>query len=482
MLMPSDWFAIEILFNLLWACRQGNIETARGLHRVFKRRQLALGKMDNAPRFSFWVRLARSADLLDEQMPPQPTLLACEWLSWSLGEQLQHLTAAWVGAAQRADLQALRRSLLLKLAQKATLGAQEKGERAALAALGFCVGDGLTPLGLALAAGDLAALPKHDPPPWRLVENNLQVAYPPDWALLWDLETYLLPETPGSYPLSDQALQRAAQRGAMLEGAAPALVSILAAGLGEPPPKEIETRLLAQAAIQVLPGPVLAFSDAESLRQLRVARSWRAELEDIISPRHVHLDPWRAPVLLRRLRQRGLLHEHSLEAALRTFAPAELPEKTGKRDKGSFSKADRAYLLSLLLIAEGLDLPLAAPLGLAEKLIYQMGEPLRASAARKARKAIEARSSRPAWLPEPEPPDPPEQVVIAFIERAIHTQESIDFDYQAPNRNPEHRHVTPLLLEQRGLRYYLIAYCHKRRANRTFRLDRLKLRQEPPLE
>jgi predicted DNA-binding transcriptional regulator YafY len=70
---------------------------------------------------------------------------------------------------------------------------------------------------------------------------------------------------------------------------------------------------------------------------------------------------------------------------------------------------------------------------------------------------------------------------VSFLEQALAREESIDVLYQARGRStPEYRHLTPFLVEQRGPRYYLIAYCHTRRANRTFRLDRLRLIDHPP--
>ena len=65
--------------------------------------------------------------------------------------------------------------------------------------------------------------------------------------------------------------------------------------------------------------------------------------------------------------------------------------------------------------------------------------------------------------------------MIETLQQAIQTEESLDIHYQAPGREAECRHVLTLLLEVRSGKYYLIAYCHTRRANRTFRLDRLQL-------
>lgn len=128
-----------------------------------------------------------------------------------------------------------------------------------------------------------------------------------------------------------------------------------------------------------------------------------------------------------------------------------------------------------------LKLPFAYPPGLLTKLSTGLDASLRASAARKAAAALETHTPQPKWVPEEEPPPPPESELIVEMEHAVAREEAVDVLYHVPGRPaPEYRHLTPLLVEQRGMRYYLIAYCHTRRADRTFRLDRLQLLDFPP--
>jgi len=47
--------------------------------------------------------------------------------------------------------------------------------------------------------------------------------------------------------------------------------------------------------------------------------------------------------------------------------------------------------------------------------------------------------------------------------------------YRAPGYPAEQRRITPLIIEQRGEQTYVIAYCQTRRAQRTFRLDRIEV-------
>jgi hypothetical protein len=55
-------------------------------------------------------------------------------------------------------------------------------------------------------------------------------------------------------------------------------------------------------------------------------------------------------------------------------------------------------------------------------------------------------------------------------------QQALDILYHAPGSlRPEHRRITPLLMEERRGQVYVTAYCHTRRAQRTFRLDRIEI-------
>ncbi len=63
-----------------------------------------------------------------------------------------------------------------------------------------------------------------------------------------------------------------------------------------------------------------------------------------------------------------------------------------------------------------------------------------------------------------------------FIVQAIQLQQAFDMLYHAPSgERPEVRRITPLALEQRGGHTYVSAYCHTRKGNRLFRLDRMEV-------
>jgi len=47
--------------------------------------------------------------------------------------------------------------------------------------------------------------------------------------------------------------------------------------------------------------------------------------------------------------------------------------------------------------------------------------------------------------------------------------------YRSPGYPAERRRITPLLIERRGEFTYISAYCQTRRAQLTFRLDRMEI-------
>ena len=64
---------------------------------------------------------------------------------------------------------------------------------------------------------------------------------------------------------------------------------------------------------------------------------------------------------------------------------------------------------------------------------------------------------------------------LSIIEKYKELGQGLDILYRAPGYPAEQRRITPLLIEQRGEQTYIIAYCQTRRAQRTFRLDRIEV-------
>jgi hypothetical protein len=465
---------IEVIFNLLCVCRRGQAGSAQVLRRAMQRRGLFYGQFDDLPSLSFWLRLAQSVGLLDEQGMLRcglPTLLADEWFSWTLGEQLASLLNAWLAMPNSERQREARYKLLEALRTNTELTPSLVRELPGLWALGIYEADSLTEIGMLLLNGQADPLENEPACPWQLASARLTVPYPPAWGLLWELEKFLDASAPGRYPLTQAAIRLALQR-----GDSGAFIQVLEIGLGDALPEAWLDKILRQPTIRLLPGQVLEFSEAEELLRLRQNPPLRRDLDEMLSPRHVHLQPWRAPVVMARLERMGMLVLPIIPPEDEVVSVLDEGE-TRSLDVVRLSKAERTHLAALLMLAEGLPtVNLAAPDGLWRKLTQAIEDDLLGAAARRASRALAALAPPMDWTPEIEPPLPPEEEVIAFLEAAVQKMEAVDVWYHVPRRPaPELRHITPLLIEQRGLRWYVTAYCHDRRANRLFRIDRLRL-------
>jgi hypothetical protein len=404
--------------------------------------------------------------LLDESNPPVPTLLVDEWLDWTLLHQLAHLSAAWANASALSSVRQLRQQILQDIQDGSVLNARQKNQLAGLQILGLLDGESLTDLGRQVLAYKADTDYKKVHELWCFKDNTLIVPFPPDWKLLWEVEKYLDPVSPGVYPLNQQSIRLAVQRGATDETSS--LFEILKQGLGFALPDQYLDAFRQAASIRLMPGVVLECSDSSELKELRKSKTLRKDLKHVLSARHVLLDPLHASLVSERLFRRGFVSRKELHCL-------DWLQSEKRNGTTTFSLAERAYLTVLLLIAKDIENLKASPPGLLMKMVTGMDASLIASSVHCAESVI--KSLKPPAEIEVEnrfPPDPSEMLLMK-IQSAIDRQESIDILYQATGRHqPESRHISPLILEQRGYRHYLIAYCHLRRANRTFRIDRIK--------
>jgi hypothetical protein len=491
---PEDYLPIEVIFNIVCIFQRGFSGSQRALRNVINRRGLYFGNYQDLPKLSIWLQLCRAASLIDDAWPTCPTLYVNDWLACSLEKQIWTLMHAWISVPRKQRNRRLRERLIQKLNVGAPLSITYQRELPGLRATRICEGDRLSPLGQTVVNGlfeDCSSISSTKP--WTVKGDQLYVPFPPKWDLLWQLEKYLDPLEPGIYSLSPESLRMAVQRDGYEGTTIPNLITILESGLGKPIPSRINRAWNGTPWLRILPGPVLEFSDTQELHKLRESSFFRQYLSGIISPRHIHLDPWQAPAILQRLLRRGLLDSKDLEMIIgrhpgcsvgsesgsnerkEKFVSAFEPNEESKSRKDCLSKAERTFLLSLLLMGKGLGENHAPP-GLITKLTTGLDSSCRAAAARRAAEYLEQIFPKPVIVREEDPPPQPEQEILNLLEQAISHQETVYVRYRAFGRTtPEMRCLTPLLLEKRGPRFYLIAYCHTRRANRTFRLDRLCL-------
>lgn len=62
-----------------------------------------------------------------------------------------------------------------------------------------------------------------------------------------------------------------------------------------------------------------------------------------------------------------------------------------------------------------------------------------------------------------------------ILQKYLQLQQALDILYRVPGYPAEQRRITPLTVEERGGQAYVIAYCHNRRGQRTFRIDRMEI-------
>ncbi|HKJ38873.1 MAG TPA: WYL domain-containing protein, partial [Anaerolineales bacterium] len=64
---------------------------------------------------------------------------------------------------------------------------------------------------------------------------------------------------------------------------------------------------------------------------------------------------------------------------------------------------------------------------------------------------------------------------LSIIENYKELGQALDILYRTPGYPAEQRRITPMSIEERGGKTYVIAWCQTRRAQRTFRLDRMQV-------
>lgn len=433
------------------------LSSARWLDRPSYRRWRAhfrAGRCRPPGRLSFWARLLQTAGLLGGGPLPAPTLALPAWLEEPPLQQAGGLLRAWVAMPRTPRVRRARARLLERLAQPhLAFQPWELRELNSLRLLGMWDGRRLTPLGMAaLAPGPLPAPAAQPSPAWQVDVLELRAARPPNFSALWDLEAFLQPYLPGRYLLTGPALRLAASRGDPHE-----LREIIQRGAGLPLTTDVARRILQQPQTRLLRGCVLEFSSPEELARLRAAArpggALARALDGLLSPRHVFLEESGITAAARALAAQGIFVESSLPAP-----PAP----------SSLLLDDLAELYRLALEAH-------ADPGLLRRLALLLPDPAR----RRIQRQVAPTAPRAVAPPALNEPDPPPLWRIAELRRLAALQESITILYRAPgSAKAQRRRVQPLLVEQRGARYYLVAYCHARRAQRSFRIDRLSIENE----
>lgn len=392
---PQTYPAIYIIFTLLNALRRG-IER-KNIWRDFRRQGIAL-----KPRLSFWVALCMEAELIktDTRYELRVASFARQWLGKPPDEQMFHLIESWGNAPKNNRVRMFRRKLLWKLRNSQSLTQKDQGALNGLDALGLTDHGELTQWGIFFVKGEGALPSPKAEKPCHLLDGQFIAHLTEHIDLLWDLERYLRPKSPGVYPLTKRSLQ-------FLDGDPYEMIDLMERGLGKPMSEHIKAIILKQPSIRITNGIVLEFSSPAELKQLRRQPVFRKYIDKFLSPQRVLISQEKADDLFKMLSRRGVY----------AYRGEEQPEVSKKR-----THYREAYQPK----------PVMNPVG---KNVSKM----------------------------------------SIIERYKQLELALDILYRVPGYPAEQRRITPLLVEERGGHVYVIAFCQTRRAQRTFRLDRIEI-------
>ena len=286
---------------------------------------------------------------------------------------------------------------------------------------------------------------------------------------LWSLEEMaeLVKEKPGRYALSRRSFLRALDRGHTVEGITAQLEGDSGDALSPGVLHLLYNWAEAHGQITLRPAMILQTRDPALLQELASAKRVRDKFTATLSARAVTVDASALDLLVRQLEKRGL------HATVERFAfrPAPQPE--------AVSAADRVAIVAALRLAQHLS----REAGLRQHLPYPLVRDWEASLSLPERDAAASwvsrvldRLPRRYYRPEGDyrPPFPVEPL-LPVLKEAIATGATVEIEYHAFERPITTRRVDPLRLEQWGKRGrdYLIAFCHLRGEERTFRVDRI---------
>lgn len=387
---PVSLPALYIIFTLLNAIRRNVPRT--DIWREFRRQKIAL-----RPRLSFWISLCKQAGLLDEfEGRLRVSGHARAWLNKTSEEQTFHLIEAWQQAPKNNRERQFRKRLLWKFKYDKSLTDKDRRALGGLSALGLVAEGQLTRWGRYFLKGE-GNLPTPKPNAvCEIKEDQFIAPLDQQTDLLWELEQYLRPVTPGRYSLARRGLK-------FLNGDPYEFIALLERGLQREIPKSTRAQILGQPTIKLTQGWVLEFSSPQELKELRRQPNLRKHMEQFLSPQHVLISAQSASQVFKMFERRGVFAQESK-------VPARTPKK-------------RSHFVS--------PIPLM-PIG--------------------------------KTAPKME-----------ILNKYLQLQQALDILYRTPGYPAEQRRITPLSMEQRGENTYVIAHCHTRRAQRTFRLDRIEI-------
>ena len=205
---------------------------------------------------------------------------------------------------------------------------------------------------------------------------------------------------------------------------------------------------------------LLEAEDRAAFQPLLTDRALRPYVTEWLSPRHAVIAENERVRLRRMFERRGM----SIAAAPDTEHPYSVRLLLTRRDIQTLVGALRVY--RQMTVADGGDVAAL------DSLVTTLEHPLTWREQREAESLAVTFAPNPTELPQPtaDTGDAPTR-----IEHAISAEADMTIIYRVPGRQPEQRRVTPMQVYTENAQTYLVAYCHLRKAQRTFRVDRLQI-------
>ena len=403
--------AVYVIFTLLNVIRRG-VER-KNIWREFRRQKIAL-----KPRLAFWLAICKEAGLIDDyENQLKVTRHARAWLSKTSEEQTIHLMDAWQNAPLNYKARQFRKKLLWKLKYNQRSSPVDQP----LTAKDLGAINGLKALGL-WKDGQLTKWGEF----FVKGEGKLSTPKPVEpCEIQEDVFIAPLPQHSDLLWEIEKHLRPASPGNYPLTKRAlrfhqqdpQILIELIEKGLQAQIPGHTKAILLKQPSIRVAQGIMLEFSDPADLQQLRRQPALRKYIDEFLSSQRVLVSSQNTKALFQMLKRRGVYVNSNEEQPH--------PSTTLTSSRGSFGRANRKrthFPQKVLLQPVGKNVP-----------------------------------------------------KLEVIEKYKRWQQALDVRYRAPGYPAEQRRITPLSIEQRGEYTYVIAYCQTRRAQRTFRLDRMEV-------
>lgn len=270
--------------------------------------------------------------------------------------------------------------------------------------------------------------------------------------------------------LSPHSIARAWERG----GTFPDLLAALGRyAMPRPTPRQCDTLqawLQELDAVVIQPFLLLRASTSEQMDRLWQQPSLRAHLGRRLAPELAIIKTSTPEELVQALRRRGFAIHTPTPGAIEGLSDPSAPH-------APLSTGEAEWLLVSLMVhnhlAWRLDVTSIPPSAIVETLTATL-DPSRLAAAQAAAERAITRLEQVLDGPAPTTLPLSPEVLVERLEAAIHAGQGIHLRYWSAARDEiTERQVEPHYVEWHGDRAYLVAYCHLRQGERTFRLDRI---------